>query len=147
MTAEEQDWRALETFSFGDNPELGDDLADLVLCGRKTATCWAAAHGQQTEVGKRMVMLDGQGRPRAIVETVELELKSFLAVDESFAHDEGEGDRSLTRWREAHQDFFSRSVGFDPDMLLWCERFRVVRKIAPSETSDERSASGSSLDT
>ena len=33
-----RDWRALETFSCGDNPQLADELADLVLAGRKTAT-------------------------------------------------------------------------------------------------------------
>jgi uncharacterized protein YhfF len=66
-------WRKLETFSFGDNPQLADALADLALAGRKTATCWAASEGLLTEVGKRMVMLDGTGRPHAVIETVELE--------------------------------------------------------------------------
>ena len=56
------DWRSLETFSFGDNSALADELADVVLQGTKTATCWAASQGLLTEVGKRMVMLDGAAR-------------------------------------------------------------------------------------
>jgi uncharacterized protein YhfF len=128
------DWRTLETFSFGDNPQLADELADLVLAGRKTATCWAASQGLLTEVGKRMVVLDGAGRPRAVIETVELVQTGFAEVDASFAHDEGEGDRTLAHWRRAHERYFSRLGQFTPDMPLWCERFRVVEIIPlPSE--------------
>jgi uncharacterized protein YhfF len=78
------DWRSLETFSFGDNPALADELADLVLQGTKTATCWAASQGLLTEVGKRMVMLDGAARPRAVIETVELTERRFPDVDAAF---------------------------------------------------------------
>jgi uncharacterized protein YhfF len=123
------DWQMLETFSFGDNPQLADELAELVLSGRKTATCWAATQGLLTQVGKRMVMLDGAGRPRAVLETVELAQRRFLDVDAAFAHDEGEGDRTLASWRRAHEKYFSRRGQFTPDMQLWCERFRVIEVI------------------
>ena len=126
------DWQSLETFSFGDNPELADELAGLVLSGKKTATCWAARQGLLTQVGKRMVMQDGAGRPLAIVETVELTQARFPDVDAAFAYDEGEGDRSLAYWRKAHETYFSRLGQFTPDMLLWCERFRVVEIIDPA---------------
>ena len=39
------DWRRLESVSFGDSPEPADELAALVLFGIKTATCWAACDG------------------------------------------------------------------------------------------------------
>jgi uncharacterized protein YhfF len=121
-----EDWRALETFSFGDNPELAEELAQLVLAGKKTATCWAATAGLLTTVGKRMVMLDGGGQPRAVIETVELSGRQFNHVDAAFAYDEGEGDRSLESWRRGHRNYFSRLGQFAPDMMLYCERFRVV---------------------
>jgi uncharacterized protein YhfF len=124
------DWQELETFSFGDNPELADELADLVLAGKKSATCWAAAQGLLTEVGKRMVMLDGSGRARAVIETVELTQRRFAEVDAPFAFDEGEGDQTLAYWRKAHERYFSRLGQFTPDMLLWCERFRVIEVFA-----------------
>ncbi len=88
-------WRDLEAFSFGDSPAMADRLAALVLDGRKRATCWAASEGQLTELGKRMVMLDGAGRPRAVLETIELAQRRFDEVDATFAHDKGEGDRTL----------------------------------------------------
>ena len=123
------DWRTLETFSFGDNPALADELVELVLAGTKTATCWAAEQGLLTDVGKRMVVLDGAGRPRAVIETVELTQHRFPDVDAAFANDEGEGDRTLAYWRRAHDVYFTRLGQFTPDMLLWCERFRVVEVI------------------
>jgi uncharacterized protein YhfF len=123
-------WRELETFSFGDNPALADELALLVLNGRKRATCWAARAGKLTEVGKRMVMLDGAGRPLAVIETVELTLCRFDEVDATFAYDEGEDDRTLATWRSAHRRYFTRLGQFAEDMALWCERFRVVEHLA-----------------
>jgi uncharacterized protein YhfF len=128
--AQQPDWSGLETFSFGDNPALAAELAELVLAGTKTATCWAACEGLKTDVGKRTVMLDGAGRPAAIVETVELEKRRFDEVDRAFAFDEGEGDRSLEYWREAHRRYFTRLGSFSPDMELWCERFRLVARLA-----------------
>ncbi len=86
----------LESFSFGDSSALADELLELVLMGKKTATCWAASEGDKgVEVGKRWIVKDGQGRPRAVIETVELTRRRFEDVDAAFAYDEGEGDRSL----------------------------------------------------
>jgi len=75
------------------------------------------------------VMLDGSGIPRAVLETVELTQRRFGEVDAAFAFDEGEGDRTLASWRRAHRNYFGRRGTFAPDMLLWCERFRVVARI------------------
>jgi uncharacterized protein YhfF len=123
------EWQALETFSFGDTPKLADELAELVVAGVKRATCWPVSEGELTHIGKRMVVLDGRGKPVAVIETVELTQRRFDEVDAQFAYDEGEGDRSLAYWRKAHQWYFERRKTFAPDMLLWCERFRVVELI------------------
>jgi uncharacterized protein YhfF len=123
------DWRELESFSFGDSAALADELAALVLAGLKTATCWAARNGLLTEVGKRMVMLDGSGAALAVLETVALSQRRFDEVDASFAYDEGEGDRGLVFWLQAHRAYFGRRGQFAEDMLLYCERYRVVERI------------------
>ena len=131
------EWRALESFSFGDNPALADKLAGLVLAGTKTATCWAAADGSiSTEVGKRMVMLDGAGAALAVIETLGLRQLRFHEVDAAFAYDEG--DRSLSFWRQAHRRYFRRRGQFAEDMLLCCERFRVVERIGNAAASSGR---------
>jgi uncharacterized protein YhfF len=124
-----EEWRNLETFRFGDSPEMADRLADLVVNAGKRATCWSITDGQQTELGKQMIVLDGSDTPRAIIETVELIQRRFCDVDLQFARDEGEGDETLADWRNGHRAYFERNGGFDPEMLFWCERFRLVRKL------------------
>ena len=119
-----------DSFSFGDSPTLADELAALVLEGKKTATCWAAVEGQKTEVGKRWTVLSGDGKPLAIIETVELTQRRFHEVDGAFAYDEGEDDRTLESWRQAHRRYFTRLGQFAEDMLLWCERFRIVQRLS-----------------
>ena len=119
-------WRELETFSFGDSPALADQLLALVLEGKKRATCWAISEGLKGAlVGKSMVVLDGKRRPRVVLTTNELVQRRFDDVDDQFAYDEGEGDRSLAYWREAHKRYFTRLGVFQPDMMLWCERFSL----------------------
>lgn len=125
--ATSSDWHDLPRFPFGDGPELANELLDLILLGRKRATCWSAAEGTKgTVVGGRWVVEDGAGRPRAVLETTELRAVRFASVDEDFAAAEGEGDFSLAHWREAHQAYFTNNGGFDPEMLLWCERFELI---------------------
>ena len=123
------DWRSLERFSFGDSPELADELAELVLAGKKRATCWAASEGPKTQVGQRWVVLDGSGVPVAVIETIELTQRRFDEVDAAFAFEEGEGDRTLASWGRAHRNYFGRQGMFAPDMLLYCERFRLVARL------------------
>jgi uncharacterized protein YhfF len=121
------DWQHLETFSFGDGPDLANQLLELVLLGTKCATCWAESQGLlSAEVGKLMVVLDGHGVPKAVLKTIELTKRRFDEVDEAFAYDEGEGDRPLQYWREAHTRYFTRLGRYAPDMML---RFELVERI------------------
>ena len=125
-------WQELESFSFGDNPALADELLSLVLDGQKRATCWGVSEGLKgAAVGKSMVALDGRNRPRVVLTTRELTQRRFDEVDEAFAFDEGEGDRSLAYWRKAHTRYFTRLGIFAPDIMLWCERFSVEFVISP----------------
>lgn len=64
--------------------------------------------------GESMIALDGAGCPRAVVQTVQLVQRRFDEVDEAFAYDEGEGDRSLAYWREAHRRYFTRLNLYQP---------------------------------
>jgi uncharacterized protein YhfF len=121
---------------WGDSPRLADELGALIANGTKTATCSALweyeAEGEPLpEIGVKTVVLDGNDVPLCIVETREIEVRSYNEVDARFAYEEGEGDRSLEYWREAHWRFFSRTlrgIGKEPamDMPLVCERFRVI---------------------
>jgi uncharacterized protein YhfF len=132
-----------ERFSFGDSPAMADELLSLVLAGVKTATCGALRDFPQGSpkrpvVGRRDIVLDGAGRPAAVVETVEVTERRFDEVDEAFAHDEGEGFRTLSDWRSGHMAYFGRNGGYAPGMLLLCERFRLVELLATENESESR---------
>lgn len=133
-----------DAWSFGDNPDMADELADLVVRGIKTATAgllweYEAEREPLPEPEGMSVILDGAGSPLCIVETTQVEVKPFNQVGAAHAYDEGEGDRSLAFWREVHWHFFSRTcqaIGRTPSetMPVVCERFRVVYRHIPTET-------------
>jgi uncharacterized protein YhfF len=122
--------------AWGDSPRLADELGALIVTGTKTATCSALweyeAEGEPLpETGMKTIVLDGNNDPLCIVETTEVAVRPYDEVDARFAYEEGEGDRSLEYWRDAHWRFFSRTlpnIGRDPTiyMPLVCERFRVI---------------------
>jgi uncharacterized protein YhfF len=117
----------MNSFSFGDNPQMANELLGLVVSGKKTGTCWAEKWGLQgVEVGKRSTIKDGAGKPRAIIETLSVSLVPFTEVDESFVRAEGEGDLSLGYWRKEHTAFFEREGTYSDDMKIYCERFKLV---------------------
>ena len=123
-------WNGLDAHMFGDGPELADELLALILAGKKTASCWAAAEGLKgAVVGKPFAVKDGAGVVRCVLETIELTQRRYCDVDAAFAFEEGEDDRTLASWRAGHRAYFTRNGGFAPDMLLWCERFRLVEVI------------------
>ena len=124
---------------FGDSPEMADELLELILIGEKTATCsslweWEYDNEKIPYAGMKSLILNGNDEPKCIIETSEVIIKNYCDVDEHFASAEGEGDKSLEYWRDAHKRFFTRSLAridreFSEDMPLVCERFKVVFKI------------------
>ncbi len=125
-----------EVFSFGDNPQLADELAALVLQGSKVATAslvWEyELEGRQLpKPGDLSIVTNAEGQPLCIIQTTSVEVRPFEEVGEAFAAAEGEGDRSLAYWRAAHWQFFGRTcqrIGrtLDARMSVVCERFRVI---------------------
>ena len=126
LSAVPEKYRSLRSFAFGDGPELADELLDLVIKGVKTATCSTEDEPNTSTPGERWIVLDGRGRPRCVIETTEVTYRRYNEVDAAFASDEGEGDRSLAYWRQAHRNYFGRQGKFSEDMMLMCERFRLV---------------------
>lgn len=119
-------YRHLRTFAFGDSPELADELLDLVVKGIKTATCSTEDEPNTSTPGECWTVLDGRGEPRCVIESIEITYRRYNEVDAAFAYHEGEGDRSLDHWRNAHRTYFGRLGRFSEDMMLMCERFRLI---------------------
>lgn len=146
-------------WSFGDDPQQADELLDLVLAGQKTATAsalrdyeeearqLAREHGDPgrpegdllvgtdldlalPEPGLLSILLDGRGRPRALIRITSVEQVRFGEVTDEHARREGEGDGSLAHWRRVHQEFFRTSSPtdepVDDDTMIVLERFEVL---------------------
>ena len=116
--------------------ENANICAELILCGEKTATCsmkyWYESDLEpMPQVGNLQVVTDWTGKPTSIIETIDVSECKFSEVTAEFAALEGEGDKSLSWWQEAHWDFFSKECqeqGIVPseDMVLVLEKFKVV---------------------
>lgn len=138
--AERADLRKPDVFAFGDSPELADALAALVMAGTKTATAdlvWTVEFECRSvpQPGDYSVVLDGHGCAVCVMQTTAVTIRAYQDVPPAFAYDEGEGDRSLTYWREAHWRYFSRrcaEMGREPTLTMpvVCEHFRVVYRPA-----------------
>jgi uncharacterized protein YhfF len=125
-----------EAWSFCDNEEAANELGNLVKAGIKTATCslvWAyeAENEKLPVAGDLSIITNWDGKPLCIIKTTQVEVKAFNAVDDRFAYDEGEGDRSFAYWRKVHWAVFSRecaTIGREPveTMPVVCERFRMI---------------------
>jgi len=81
--------------------------------------------------GDFSIVVDGSNRPRCIIRTLQVQVKPIHDVDEQFAWDEGEGDRSLKWWLSAHKRYFTRQgarEGFivDDGIEVVLQRFEVV---------------------
>lgn len=124
------------SWQFGYGVEQGDRLLAYVFSGSKRATAgalWTYESDGETvpRPGDFSVVTDGSGVARCVIRTTSVAIVPFDEVDERFAHDEGEGDRSLEYWREAHWDYFVRELAAigataRPDMPVVCEHFEVV---------------------
>lgn len=104
-----------DAWSFGDTPQMADELAALVLAGKKTATTSAAAlyeieQEALPQSGTYSVLLDGSDVPRAVLYLESVSIVPFDEVTAAFAFLEGEGDRTLAYWRRVHEAFFSTSL-------------------------------------
>lgn len=125
-----------DVYAFGDSAGLADELLDLVLHGPKRATAGLVSDYRRDgeklpEVGAHAVVLDGRGEPACVLLTTDVEIKPLIEVDERFAWDEGEGDRTREWWMTAHQRYFRRTAAargevFDPAEPCVFERFDLV---------------------
>lgn len=123
-------------FAFGDSAEMADELGLLVLHGPKRATAgllqaFEAENDPLPRVGDRFLVLGGDGQPLAVVRTAHVRVGPLSSVDDRFAWDEGEGDRTRDWWLEAHTGFFTRqcaamNLTFSEDIPVVFERFELV---------------------
>ena len=101
--------------TLGHSRAVADQLAELIVAGVKRAQAtlehdFTADNDALPQPGDHLVVLDGRGRPRAIVRNSHVERRHFDEIDDAFAFEAGEGDLTLRWWLTAHrQDFAERA--------------------------------------
>lgn len=124
-----------DAFSIGTQKEHADEGAKLILDGVKIATSSHPAEygdeGIPPFPGALSVLLDGSGKPVAVLETLETKLRTLDELDEEFARDYGEWDRTLVTLKSNLASYYRPLVdnrdGIDNEEIeLLCERFRIV---------------------
>jgi uncharacterized protein YhfF len=132
-----------DVVTFGDGPAMATALAELTVAGIKRATAglvrqFGPGGEAPAVVGGYVVLLDGANQPRAIWRTTEVRIGPLNSVDERFAWDEGEGERTRDWWLSAHRRFFSRRAAAEgfamhDEIETMFERFEIVW---PAEIAD-----------
>ena len=126
----------IDAWPFSDDPQVAKELLDLILQGKKRASTnlnketelmgWPEPH-----VGGYNIILDGEGKPAAVIQTVSIRNARFNEVDEEHAYWEGEGDRTIGTYLKEHTEYYTRvgkALGFEfhEDMNVEFERFELV---------------------
>jgi uncharacterized protein YhfF len=125
-----------DVVAFGNGPAMATELAELTVAGIKRATAGLVRQfGPEGEpppvVGGYVVLVDGADHPRAVWRTTEVRIGPLNSVDDRFAWDEGEGERTREWWLSAHRRFFGQRAvaqGFPmhDEIETTFERFEVV---------------------
>lgn len=113
---------------FGDSPELAQELLDLILEGKKTATCGAVWEYEAEGIsiprpGDVWLTGDRDNKPTCLLRVETVNIVPFNHVTHDFSFLEGEDDRSHESWQREHERYFRRvlpKIGkdFDPSMDL-----------------------------
>lgn len=128
---------------------LADELAELVLCGRKFGTASAYddyilenALDELPKTGDYSVILLDSGEAVCVVRNYEVYIRPFGEVPPFHAFSEGEGDLSLAYWRRVHTDFFEPTLkagGLEltADSPIVCEKFCLEYIPGREDAEDE----------
>ena len=127
-----------EAWSFGDDCETADKLADLVAKGIKFGTASSYddyvaedALDELPKPGDYSVILNRKEEAVCVIRDYDVYIRPFREVPHFHAYAEGEGDRSLEYWRKVHEEFFIEELEsidqkFNEDIKLVCEEFELV---------------------
>lgn len=111
-------------------------LFDLVLEGRKTATCCLREDINLLTVNNSISILTNFDKSKkAKIKTIKKYICKFCDITEEHVFKEGEGDLSLNHWQEAFRKFFTErlsnlsnlSKSFDENIELVCEEFVIIK--------------------
>ncbi len=125
----------LSSFHFEMTEKWANILLNMVLEGKKKATCSSLASFDfegidKPQVGDLNIVTDWSGKPRCIIETTNVTILPYKDMTYDICKREGEDD-NLESWQEGHKRFFiaeGKEMGysFSEDLLMVFEDFEVV---------------------
>lgn len=112
------------------------ELAKLVIQGKKTATTsayalYAVDDEPLPKEGEMSIVLNDNNEPMCIIKTTHVFITPYKDVTAQHAYLEGEGDRTLKYWKQAHERYFieefqKEGLKFNEDELMVCETFECL---------------------
>ena len=104
-----------QVWYFGNTSKMADELAELVISGKKRATAslveFNKIHPEVAPINNGYsIVTNFEGNPLCVIQTTEIRHLPFNKVDAKFAFDEGEGDQTLEDWREGHWRYFTKEA-------------------------------------
>ncbi|WP_239257030.1 ASCH domain-containing protein [Listeria ilorinensis] len=134
-TRKETDTNYLESFCFGSNERMANELLQLVLDGKKKATCSSLAYFEGSgesipKAGDFSIITDWAGKPHAVIQTKQVMILPFKEMTFDICKREGE-DENLESWQNNHIHFFTEEgeqcgYTFSWEMEVVFEDFEVV---------------------
>ena len=125
-------------FAFGNTEAMADELAHLVLQGKKTGTSsgyelYFLPGETETvpQIGQIDIVLDGREQPVCVVQNIAITVLPFKEVSDEQARKEGEGDLSLAYWRRVHLKFWEpyfalKELPFNEQTPIVYEEFTLL---------------------
>ena len=109
-----------------------DYLFNLVRIGKKTATSYLYDEKDTFKENEYSILTNCTGNKNVLVKSTHFRICKFCEVTEEHAIAEGEGDLSLTYWKNIHKLFFSKILAqqnqeFNENIKVVCESFLVER--------------------
>ena len=120
-----------ECFAFGNSPQMADELLELVLAGKKTATVSVILEDEpHPQIGDVSLVLNGKGEPACTIRTIYLETVRFCDLTWEMVRQEGE-DETFEQWKTGNygywmQDAAQRGYIFTEETMITFEQFEVV---------------------
>lgn len=104
-----------------------DDLFDLVVSGKKCATCSLYYGDNKMSKPGDINIIYNSKNEQIKIEITDVQKRRFCDIDEAWAIKEGEGDLSLSYWQNVHEEFFRNiKPDFQNTDMLELNEFRVL---------------------
>jgi uncharacterized protein YhfF len=120
----------------GWNQETSETIAQLVIAGEKVGTfslpwLYTTTPELRPHIGEHLILTTFDGTPKALLQTVGLELVTFKDIDASYTALDGPAVRDLDVWRDVHTKYWTgllepHGKSVEGDMPVVVERFVCV---------------------